>query len=516
VQKYFREADLLFALTTRANYLLALMKNLIGVYLFSILITSFSWAAIELPNVIGSNMVLQRDLAVPIWGWGEPGEKVSVNFAGQSKNTTTNQKGEWIVKLDKLSASFTPSTLVIQGTNEIKLENILVGEVWICSGQSNMEWGVKQSLNAGEEIAAANHPNIRLFNVPGHTVHPIPQRKGRGQWEVCSPKSIPGFSAVGYAFGRRIQQAVNVPVGLIGSNWGGTRIEPWTTAGGFQSVPDLSSLAGQSASYKPDSKIGAGSPSAIYNSMVHPLTPFAMRGAIWYQGESNGNEGESYYQKKHALVNGWREAFQNPNLAFYWTQLCSWDHGNLFKKGTPDKHAWAKDWGPLREAQFKALDIPNSGMAVIIDLADAHNPGDIHPRNKQDVGWRLAQWALHQTYEKKELIPSGPLLAKQEIEKDKIRLSFNYTGRGLMVGEKKGTEPTKPLPNGKLAEFEIADADKQWFPADAVIDGIQVVVSSPQVENPVAVRYAFYICPIRANLYNLEGLPASPFRTDNW
>ena len=284
MQKYFRKADLPFALTTRAKYLLALMKNLIGVYLFSTLITSFSWAAIELPNVIGSKMVLQRDIAVPIWGWGEPGEKVSVIFDGQSKNTTTNQKGEWMVKLDKLSASFTPATLVIQGTNEIKLENILVGEVWICSGQSNMEWGVKQSLNAQEEISAANHPNIRLFNVPGHTVHPIPQRKGRGQWEVCSPQSIPGFSAVGYAFGRRIQQSINVPVGLIGSNWGGTRIEPWTTVGGFKSVPELSNLADQAASYKSDSKIGAGSPSAIYNSMVHPLTPLCDAGSHLVSG----------------------------------------------------------------------------------------------------------------------------------------------------------------------------------------------------------------------------------------
>ena len=508
--------NLLFALTTRANYHLAPMKNSIGVYIFSLFITSFSWAAIELPNVIGSNMVLQRDLPVPIWGWGDPGEKISVSFAGQNKNTTTSEKGEWMVTLDKLSASFTPSTLVVKGTNEIRLQNILVGEVWICSGQSNMEWSVKQSLNAQREIAAANYPNIRLFNVPDHTLHPIPQRKGRGQWEVCSPQSIPGFSAVGYAFGRRIQESVNIPVGLIGSNWGGTRIEPWTTEQGFRSVPQLVHQANQSRDYTKETKVNPSMPSAIYNSMVHPLTPFAMRGAIWYQGESNGNEGESYYHKKHALVNGWREAFQNQNLAFYWTQLCSWDHGNLFKKGTPDKHTWARDWGPLREAQFKALDIPNSGMAVIIDLADAHNPGDIHPRNKQDVGWRLAQWALQQTYAKKDLIPSGPLLAKQEIQKDKIRLSFNYTGRGLMVGEKKGTEPTKPLPDGKLAEFEIAGVDKQWFPADAIIDGKQVVVSSPQVKNPVSVRYAYYICPIRANLYNQEGLPASPFRTDNW
>ncbi len=519
MQKYFREADLPFAITTQANYHLAPMKNSIGVYLFSHFITSFCWAAIELPNVIGSNMVLQRDLPVPIWGWGDPGEKVVVNFAGQNKKTTADENGEWMVKLNKLSASLTPSTLLIKGTNEIKLDNILVGEVWICSGQSNMEWAVNQSLNAQEEIAAANHPNIRLFNVPGHTLHPTPQRKGQGQWEVCTPQSIPGFSAVGYAFGRRIQQSINVPIGLIGSNWGGTRIEPWTTEQGFRSVPQLIQQANQSRDYTEETEVKASMPSVIYNSMVHPLTPFAMRGAIWYQGESNGNEGESYYQKKHALVNGWREAFQNPNLAFYWTQLCSWDHGGIHKyvrKGEVDKHAWAKDWGPLREAQFKALDIPNSGMAVIIDLADAHNPSDIHPRNKQDVGWRLAQWTLHQTYGKKELIPSGPLLAKQEIEKDKIRLSFNYTGRGLMVGEKKGTEPTKPLPDGKLAEFEIAGADKQWFPADALIDGKQVVVSSPQVENPVAVRYAYYICPIQANLYNQEGLPASPFRTDNW
>ena len=484
--------------------------------ILSFLHSSILWGAVSLPNVIGDHMVLQRNLPVPIWGWADPKEEVTVTFSNQSKTTTADTNGNWMVKLDPLSAHTQPATLSVQGTNKIELQNILVGEVWICSGQSNMEWHVRQCANQQEEIANANYPQIRLFDVPGHTIHPIPQAKGNGNWQVCSPTTIATFSATGYYFGRRVHKALNVPVGLIGSNWGGTRIEPWTTIGGFKSVPELSSLADQVASYTPSTRIGAGSPSAIYNSMVHPLTPFALRGAIWYQGESNGNEGESYYQKKHALVNGWRKAFQNPDLAFYWTQLCSWDHGNLLKKGEVDKHAWARDWGPLREAQFKALDIPNSGMAVIIDLADAHNPGDIHPRNKQDVGWRLAQWALHQTYGKKDLIPSGPLLEKQEIEKGKIRLSFKYTGRGLMIGEKKGAEPTKPLPNGKLAEFEIAGADKKWFPADAQIDGHQVVVSSTQVKEPIAVRYAFYICPIRANLYNQEGLPASPFRTDNW
>jgi len=492
------------------------MKTTFLFLFLSFFSATLGWGAVTLPNVIGDNMVLQRDLPVPIWGWAEPGEQVTISFAGQSKTTLAGGDGYWMVTLDKLSANSQPASLTIKASNEIKLHNILVGEVWICSGQSNMEWHVRQCANPQEEIANANYPQIRLFDVPGHTIHPIPQTKGNGNWQVCSPTTIPTFSATGYYFGRRVHKALNVPVGLIGSNWGGTRIEPWTTIDGFKSVPELSSLADQVASYTPTTKVGAGSPSAIYNSMVHPLTPFAMRGAIWYQGESNGNEGESYYHKKHALVNGWRKAFQNPDLAFYWTQLCSWDHGNLLKKGEVDKHAWARDWGPLREAQFKALDIPHSGMAVIIDLADTHNSGDIHPRNKQDVGWRLAQWALHQTYGKKELIPSGPLLEKHEISNGKIRLSFKYTGRGLMVGEKKGTEPTKPLPNGKLNEFEIAGADKKWFPANAVIDGKQLLVSSPQVKNPVAVRYAYYICPIRANLYNQEGLPASPFRTDNW
>jgi len=492
------------------------MKTTFLFLFLSFFSATLGWGAVTLPNVIGDNMVLQRDLPVPIWGWAEPGEQVTISFAGQSKTTLAGGDGYWMVTLDKLSANSQPASLTIKASNEIKLHNILVGEVWICSGQSNMEWHVRQCANPQEEIANANYPQIRLFDVPGHTIHPIPQTKGNGNWQVCSPATIPTFSATGYYFGRRVHRALNVPVGLIGSNWGGTRIEPWTTIDGFKSVPELSSLADQVASYTPTTKVGAGSPSAIYNSMVHPLTPFAMRGAIWYQGESNGNEGESYYHKKHALVNGWRKAFQNPDLAFYWTQLCSWDHGNLLKKGEVDKHTWARDWGPLREAQFKALDIPNTGMAVIIDLADTHNPGDIHPRNKQDVGWRLAQWALHQTYGKKELIPSGPLLDKQEIENGKIRLSFKYTGRGLMVGEKKGTEPTRPSSNSKLNEFEIAGADRQWFPADAQIDGHQVVVSSTQVKEPIAVRYAFYICPIRANLYNQEGLPASPFRTDNW
>ena len=273
---------------------------------------------IKLPNVIGSGMVLQRDMQVPVWGWADAGEEITVSFAGQKKTTKTNKEGKWIVKLDPLKANGNASTLTIKGSNTVTLENILVGEVWICSGQSNMEWSVRQSANPKEEATAGFHPWIRLFNVPGHTVSPLPKEEGPGQWQVCDPKSVDRFSAVGYYFGRRVHKDLQVPVGLIGSNWGGTRIEPWTTLAGFESVPELSEIAKKVKNYKEDTKVGGGDPSAIYNSMVNPLTPFAMRGGIWYQGESNGIEGISYYHKKHALVNGWRKAFQNKDLAFYW------------------------------------------------------------------------------------------------------------------------------------------------------------------------------------------------------
>lgn len=475
--------------------------------LVSIILISFSHiglADVKLPNVIGSGMVLQRDMAVPVWGWAEAGEEVTVSFAGQTKKTKTGDDGKWTVSLDPLKANGNGSALTITGKNKITLENVLVGEVWICSGQSNMEWAIKQSMNPKEEAAAANYPQIRLFNVPGHTVSPLPKDEGAGQWQVCDPNSANNFSAVGYFFGRRLHKDLKVPVGLIGSNWGGTRIEPWTTLAGFESVPELSKIADQVKNYKQDTRVGGGQPSAIYNSMVHPLTPFAMRGGIWYQGESNGNEGITYYQKKHALVNGWRKAFQNKDLAFYWVQLAN------FQKES-DKPEGGDGWAKLREAQTQALDIPGTGMAVITDIGAAN---DIHPRNKQDVGWRLAQWALHQTYGQKDLVPSGPLYKSHKVEGKTIRLSFDHVGSGLIVGKKNGLEPTAEIKDGKLAHFSISGKDNKWVWADARIDGQTVVVESKEVSEPVAVRYGFTMNPANANLYNKEGLPAGPFRTD--
>jgi sialate O-acetylesterase len=488
-----------------------IMNSKALLYCLSLIALTFNGLAeLRLPKVLGNGMVLQRDLQVPIWGWANPGDAINVSFSGQEAKTKTKADGKWMVMLKPLKATNEPSKMVITSGRDNKtvtLGNILVGEVWICSGQSNMEWAIRSSMNAKEEIANSDHPLIRLFNVPGHTTSPLPKKQGAGTWQVCSPKTSGGFSAVGYYFGRRLLKELKVPVGLIGSNWGGTRIEPWTTLAGFESVPELASIAKQVKGYTAETRVGGRSPSAIYNSMVHPLTPFAMRGAIWYQGESNGGEGKSYYHKKHALVNGWRKAFQNKDLGFYWVQLANFRQPN---KNPAGGDGWAK----IREAQTAALDIPHTGMAVAIDLADAHNPNDIHPRNKQDVGGRLAQWALHQTYGRKELVPTGPLYKDHQIKGAAVHISFDHVGKGLMVGKKTKLEPTVEVKGGKLEHFAIAGEDKKWVWAEATIKGDTVIVQSPDVPNPVAVRYGFTMNPANANLYNRDGIPAIPFRTD--
>ena len=463
-------------------------------------------AEVTLPSIISDGMVLQQQMATPIWGWADPGERVTVSINQQSKSVAADAGGKWMVKLDPMEANAEGTKLKIEGSNTVEVKQVLVGEVWICSGQSNMEWSVANSLNAKEEIAAADHPMIHLFNVPGHTTSDKPKDKCPGQWEVCSPQSVRGFSAVGYFFGRRLSQELKVPIGLVGSNWGGTRIEPWVSLDGFRSVPELSKQAADVEKlWSEGGKVGSGTPSAIYNAMIHPLAPYAMRGGIWYQGESNGNEGISYHHKKTALINGWRKLF-NPDLAFYWVQLADFRTSN-------EKPEGGDGWAKLRDAQRTSLNIDNTGMAVIHDIGNAK---DIHPRNKQDVGWRLSQWALHQNYGRDDLVPAGPLYKSQKIEDDTIRLSFDHVGKGLMVGKKNGLEPAQEDENGTLGRFAISGADKVWHWADAVIDGNTVVVSSKEVSKPVAVRYGYTMNPRGANLYNKEGIPASPFRTDNW
>ena len=357
---------------------------------------------------------------------------MTVSFAGQKKETTVGTNGDWMVKLGKLKASATPSTLTVLGNNEIKLQNVLVGEVWLCSGQSNMEWHVRQCANPNEEIAAANYPNIRLFDVPGHTIHPQPQRKGQGNWNVCSPASVPKFSAAGYYFGRRLHIELDIPVGLIGANWGGTRIEPWTTLDGFTSVPELSAQAKEVAAYNPKTKVNPQKPSAIYNSMVHPLTPYALRGAIWYQGESNGKEGISYYHKKHALVNGWRQAFPKPQPWLLLGSACATSKQPGTTPGGGD--GWAK----LREAQTRALDLSHSGHGRHHrPRRCSQAPATFTPRTSRmsGAGW-LSMDALHQTYGKKKTSshPARFTPSHQDQREIKCILSFNHTGQGSHGG----------------------------------------------------------------------------------
>lgn len=516
---------------------------------FTILIWAFllfstsAFSDVKLPRIFGNNMVLQQQKPILFFGTAAVGEKVTVELLGKSGTSVADASGNWRIELPAMKADGKPFNVKVTGKNTIELKNVVLGEVWICSGQSNMEWSVRASANAAKEIAAAKYPNIRLFNVPRHIRVGTPQNDVPGSWAPCNPNSVTNFTAVGYYFGRKLHKDIDVPVGLIGTNWGGTRIEPWTPPVGFASVPSLSRYtetlnrlnpktdAGkkyyqnhidsvqkwieQSRKLVADGKVppnppvrndGArtGGATMIYNGMVHGLKPFRVRGVIWYQGESNAGNGVQYAELKRALVRGWRKVFENDEMSFYWVQLANFQQ--------PNQNPAGGGWGPVREGQRLALSLPNTGMAVAIDIGNAR---DIHPRNKQDVGKRLALWALRDHYGKK-IVPSGPLYKSMAVEGDQIRVTFDHAGSGLMVGKKDGQNPTVEDKNSKLNRFAIAGADKKWHWATATIQGKSVVVKSDKVPKPVAVRYGYESNPVGANLYNKEGLPASPFRTDKW
>ncbi len=499
-------------------------------------------ADVKLPVVIGSHMVLQREQSCPIWGWADPGEAVTVEFAGQKLATKAAADGTWSVKLRSMKANATPQTMTVSGKNKLALEDVLVGEVWLCSGQSNMEWPVSASDNAKEEIANANHPRIRHIKIP-HRPSEKPEREVQSDgWQVSSSNTVASFTAVGYYFGRTLMKDLDVPIGLLGCNWGGTRIEPWTPPVGFKAVPALKkdfadkldtfpakipatgpdmqpaldkngkAIVGKDGkpvlkpvlekNGRPKQKIIMGtdgkpvmtvnhqSPLALYNGMVHPLVPFAIRGAIWYQGESNNGEDMLYYEKMKALIAGWRKVWDNSKLPFYYVQLAPYTYG-----GDPTKLAG------IWEAQTAALEIPHTGMAVTVDIGNIKN---IHPTNKQETGRRLALWALAKTYGKKGFEYSGPLYDGMKVRGNKIELSFDHIGGGLV------SRDGKPL-----THFTIAGADKNFVEAKAEIVGKKVVVSSDAVAKPVAVRFAWHQ-QAEPNLSNKDGLPASPFRTDRW
>lgn len=498
--------------------------KLLPVVTFFVALAGVAGAELRLPAVFSSNMVLQRDAKVPVWGWADAGSEVKVGIGGQSHTTKTGADGKWMLKLESFSAGGPHTMTVSNGGTEKKLENILIGEVWLCSGQSNMEWSVRASANPKEEAANAKHPKIRLFHVPRKPAS-TPQDDTKASWKECSPENIPNFSAVGYYFGRHLHQNLDgVPIGLIGSAWGGTRIEPWTPLEGFAAVDavkkigedtskataalaDPKSFVAKAEKWAADVKAAAeagkplpgapqmpkplnhGSPTGLYNGMIAPLAPFALKGAIWYQGESNNGEGMLYHEKMKALIAGWRSVFQNPDLAFHFVQLAPYKYGGG-EKTLP--YIW--------EAQAATLKVPSTGMAVTTDIG---NVQDIHPRNKQDVGKRLALWALAKNYGKGGVY-SGPLYTSMVAEGDKVRLKFAHTGGGLV------SRDGKPL-----TDFTIAGEDGKFVPATAQIDGDSVVVSAEAVKSPKNVRFGWHHM-INPNLSNKEGLPASPFKTDGW
>ena len=484
-------------------------------------------ADVRLPSVLGDNMVLQRHQRLPIWGWADAKEKVTVTFRDQTVSTWTDDDGTWQVRLAPV-ATGAPADMTIAANNSITLTNVLVGEVWVCSGQSNMGMTVRSSNNAETEIAAADYPRIRLFSV-ARKPFTEPQDNCDGSWVECSPETIPNFTAVGYFFGRKLHQELGIPIGLINTSWGGTRCEAWTSTPGLKRVPELQAVfdswAKAEADYpkqqeqylkkveewkaaveqaKTDGKPKPRAPyaplfaqkqhqpSALYNGMINPLIPFGIRGGIWYQGESNAGRAYQYRTLFPAMIEDWREEWGQGAFPFYWVQLAN------FMDVSPDPQTSA--WAELREAQSMTLSLPNTGQAVIIDIGDAK---DIHPKNKQDVGLRLALNALKKDYGR-DIVYSGPTVGAWRADGDAIRIYFDNVGATL---EAKGGEPLKG--------FTIAGEDGEFVWADARIDGGAVIVSSPEVPEPIAVRYAWASNPV-CNLYNAVGIPASPFRTDDW
>ena len=485
-------------------------------------------------GVFGDHMVLQRGVALPVWGWAGPGEAVTVTLGGQTRTATAAACGKWSVRFDALQAGG-PLELQAKGKdNTVTFRDVLVGEVWLCSGQSNMEMSVGGVARKDAEIAAANHPQIRMYFID-HIPAKTPQARRNGRWVVCSPQTVAGFSAAAYFFGQELQQRLNVPVGLINSSWGGTPVQTWTSIKSHEALPELKPMVDDlrrqeefyasgkaKAQYekqladwekaaaaakangaplkdqKPqppqDPALSPWAPAALYNGMIAPLAPYAIRGATWYQGESNAGS-PIYGIQLTAMIANWRDDWKQGDFPFLFVQLPN------FMGGQSQPSEAVGGW-PLEREQFLKMlgTVNNTGMAVTIDIGEADN---IHPRNKQDVGKRLAQWALAKTYGK-DVVASGPLYKCSRQEAGKIVVEFDYTAGGLAARD-----------GGKLTGFAVAGADKKFVWADARIVGDTVVVSSPAVSSPVAVRYAWANNP-PCNLVNKAGLPASPFRTDDW
>lgn len=472
-------------------------------------------AELTVAGIFGDDGVLQREVAVPVWGTTGAGEKVTVEFAGQIRSTTADGKGQWRVELAPMKARSEATDLKVRSSEkEQVVRNLLVGEVWYASGQSNMKMTVGSCAKKIEEIKVMmDSPIARMIRTARINSPDSPKMLGdlpsRVVWQKDTPKNRAQQSAVAYFFAKQLSEKLDVPIGVIEGSWGGKPIEGFIPREQFlkrESLKPILDLSNAGEVEKLKALEGgviirntAGRPGRIYHSRVAPVAPFAIKGFIWYQGESNAGRGEdprNYRIKTEALVDGWRGAWGRNELPFYFVQLPSYKDG-------------ATGWVRLREEQRRSLAIPNTGMAVTIDLLDR----DIHPANKLNVGRRLARWALVKTYGQKGAF-SGPLFRSAKIEGSQVRVSFDHVEEGLILAEKKGIAEPKMMKNGELRHFEVADANGKWHPAKATIAGREVLVFSVAVKNPIAVRYACEGEVENANLYNRAGLPASPFCSD--
>ena len=499
-------------------------------------------AELKLPAIIGDNMVLQQKQANPVWGWDTPGTEVTVTFAGQTKTAKADEKGKWTVKLDAVPANAQPATITIKGSSTKELKNVLVGEVWICSGQSNMGFNLSSVWDADLDIAQAKFPQIRLISVPQVGTQEI-QDDFKGQWEECSPTNAGQFTAVGYHFGRVLHEMLGVPVGLIDNAWGGSACEAWVKRDLLEKDPRFAAIIArwkliessftqeafdkQMAEYKvkaaawfkarteaakagtfftdlapraPQNLMtGQGRPGNLYAGVLHPTIGYGIKGVIWYQGESNAGRAKEYRDLFPFMIEHWRKEWKQGDFPFYWVQLADYKPSQTWPADS--------DWAELREAQTLTMSkLPKTGQCVITDLGEAN---DIHPKNKRDVAERLARWALVNDYGQK-LVYRSPELKDAKFDGGKALLTFDYAPQGL-----------RTVDTDEAKGFAICGEDKKWVWAKASIIGgskrgtNQIEVSAEGVVKPVAVRYAWADNPV-CNVFSAEGLPVTPFRTDDF